>query len=284
MSITHRPARPRGRARRSPLAALALALACAAAPLHAADLPATPSAPTLAPAPAGTVPPDPLRSPSWDVMVRGFLSDHPVVFDDRVRVFLPTYAEDALNVPVQVDARALDGVTRILVVADLNPIPRLIEYRPVHAKPEISFRFKVEQSTPVRAAVLAGDGVWHVGGGWLTASGGGCTTPSLGTGSKQWSDVLGQVSARLWPRPDGGSRLRLRTMHPMDTGLAAGIPKFYIELITLTDDAGRELAQIEPWEPISENPMISIDLDTTGPVRIIGRDIQGNRITGWVTP
>jgi len=238
----------------------------------------------LAGAAAADIPADPLRSPSWDVMVRAFLSGAPVVFDERVKVFLPRAAEDALNVPVQVDARALDGVTRILVFADLNPIPHILEYRPVRARPEIAFRFKVEQSTPVRAAVLAGDGVWHVGGGWLTAAGGGCTTPSLGTGKQQWSDVLGQVSARLWARPDGGTRLRLRTMHPMDTGLAAGIPKFYIELITLTDDAGNELAQIEPWEPVSENPMISLDLDGDGPVRIIGRDIQGNRIAGRVTP
>lgn len=246
---------------------VALLLAALIAPLHATGLPD-----------------DPLRSPLWPDMARRLLASHPVVFDERVKVIMPASAEDALNVPVTVDASELEGVSEIIVFADLNPIPKIIEYLPLRARADFSFRFKVEQSTPVRAAVLTADKVWHVGGAWLTAAGGGCTTPSMASGAKIWQERFGEVAARLWPRDDGSSRLRLRVIHPMDTGLAARIPVFHIDYLSLRDDAGVELARLRTWEPVSENPVISVDLHHRGRVHIDGRDIQGNVIRGVVQP
>ena len=99
---------------------------------------------------------------------------------------------------------------------------------PLGVPARIGFRIKVQQSTPVRAAALTADGIWHLGGHLLEAAGGGCALPSVGSGDDDWSSRLGEVSGRLWNRQDG-SRLRFRTMHPMDTGLVPGIPAFYIE-------------------------------------------------------
>lgn len=239
---------------------------------------------SAASAQAEGLPDDPLRSPVWTDMARRFLADHPVVFDQRVKVIMPSSAEDALNVPVTVDASALGEVSAIVVFADLNPIPKIIEYLPTRARADFSFRFKVEQSTPVRAAVLTADKVWHVGGAWLTAAGGGCTTPSMASSTASWQERFGEVSARLWPRTDGSSRLRLRVIHPMDTGLAARIPVFHIDYLSLRNDAGVELARLRTWEPVSENPLISVDLQHQGRVHIDGRDIQGNLIRAVVTP
>jgi sulfur-oxidizing protein SoxY len=229
-------------------------------------------------------PADPLRSPAWDAMVARHLDGGTVVFDERVKVRMPPTAEDALAVPVEVQVEGIDNVQEIRLIADLNPIPLILSYLPTRAEPAISFRFKVEQSTPVRAAARTPDGVWHVGGGWLSAAGGGCTAPSYGTGEGLWRDQLNQVSGALWSREDGHSRLKLRVMHPMDTGLASGIPVFHIESLQVLDAKGRELAVVRTYEPVSENPVLSLDLKGRGPVRIVGRDIQGNRIDAKVAP
>jgi sulfur-oxidizing protein SoxY len=146
------------------IAGLALAMALSAAPA-AADLEATP---------------DPLRSVMWDDMRAVILGGGAVVFDQRVRVTAPVSAEDALNVPVMVDASSLDAeskVEEIVVFADMNPIPRILTYRPASAKPVIGLRLKLQQATPVRAAARTGDGVWHVGGVFVDAAGGGWGGP-----------------------------------------------------------------------------------------------------------
>lgn len=228
-------------------------------------------------------PVDPLRSPSWDAMVERHLDGGAYVFDPRVQVQMPASAEDPLSVPVEVRVRDLE-VEELRLIADLNPIPLILSYKPTHAEPFIAFRFKVEQSTPVRAAARTKDGVWHVGGAWLTASGGGCTAPSYGSGEGRWRDQLNQVSAGLWPRGEHESRLKLRVMHPMDTGLAAGIPVFHIESLQVLDAQNRELGFLKTYEPLSENPVLSLDLRNRGPVQILGRDIQGNRIAARVVP
>ena len=228
-------------------------------------------------------PTDPLRSPSWDAMVERHLDGGRYVFDERVQVQMPPTAEDPLSVPVEVRVRDLE-VEELRLIADLNPIPLILSYKPTRAEPFIAFRFKVEQSTPVRAAARTKDGVWHVGGAWLTASGGGCTAPSYGTGSGLWRDQLNTVNAGLWSRGEDASRLKLRVMHPMDTGLAAGIPVFHIESLQVLDAQNRELAFLKTYEPVSENPVLSLDLKTRGPVHIVGRDIQGNRIDAQVVP
>lgn len=227
---------------------------------------------------------DPLRSPSWDAMVARHLDGGTVVFDDRVQVRLPASAEDPMSVPVEARVEGLEGIEEIRLIADLNPLPLILSFRPIRADPFIAFRFKVEQSTPVRAAARTRDGVWHVGGGWLTASGGGCTAPSFGTGGGLWRDQLNQVSGGLWPRGEHASRLKLRVMHPMDTGLAPGIPVFHVESLSVVDEGGGELALVKTYEPVSENPVLSLDLHYRGPVNIVGRDIQGNRIAARVAP
>lgn len=73
-------------------------------------------------------------------------------------------------------------------------------------------------------------------------------------------------------------------MHPMDTGLAAGIPVFHIESLRVLDAKGQELALLKTYEPLSENPVLSFELKNRGPVRIEGRDIQGNLIEARVGP
>lgn len=231
---------------------------------------------------------DPLDSPRWEDMRREFFGAAPVRFDARITVTAPVNAEDPLNVPVSVDASALPDVREVVVFADFNPIVKVLSFEPAGAAPRLGFRLKLQQSSPVRAAARTGDGVWHVGGSWVRTSGGGCTLPSVGSASPLWQQHLNEVSARLWPGGGYGDRLRLRIVHPMDTGLAAGIPAFHIEELAVSDRGGKPLMRIRAHEPVAENPVLTLDLNKgaadAGPLRITGRDNNGNRIDARVLP
>lgn len=233
---------------------------------------------TIAGAQTGT---DPLDSPQWDYMHTAMLNDEPVVFDNRVTVMAPASAEDAMNVPISFRVEGLDDVKRVMVFADLNPIHKVLVYHPHRLRPALGFRIKIEQATPIRVAALTADGVWHVGGVWVDAAGGGCTAPSYGRTNGTWADTLGDVRYRRWPQSDGpDERLRLQVMHPMDTGLADGIPAFYIDELLISDATGAPYATLEIFEPVSENPYFTFDLDGTAGQQLTlnGRDINGNRI------
>lgn len=242
--------------------------------------------PGMAGAVAQTTPPaaDPLGSARWIDMKREFFRDARVEFDARVKVSAPDIAEDPLNVPVSVDASTLPGVEEVLVFADFNPIVKALRFMPASAQASLGFRLKLQQSTPVRAAARTADGVWHVGGTWVTTTGGGCTLPSTGSAAPEWQQRLNDVSGRVWPLLRGGERLRLRVIHPMDTGLAASIPIFHIEDLLVSDAAGRKLMEIQPYAPVAENPIFTIDLPAggSGPLRVSGRDNNGNRIQAEV--
>ena len=218
-------------------------------------------------------------------MVERFLHDGDIVFDERVVVMAPANAEDSLNVPVSVSVNDLSGIEEIFVFSDLNPISEILRFYPMQSKPYIAFRLKLQQGSPVRAAARTSDGVWHVGGVWVNTTGGGCTSPSMGTSTGSWTDSLGKVQARRWQRDNGIERLRIEIMHPMDTGLASGIPPFYIEKMEFTSADGEVLARLETYEPVSENPVLSMDLQTNGSsdvLSISGLDNNGNRINARI--
>ena len=210
------------------------------------------------------------------------LNNEEVVFDDRVIVTAPAFAEDAMNVPVSVEVEEIKDIENIIVFADLNPIQKILEFKPIDVKPYVSFRIKVEQATPLRAAVKTSAGIWHVGGRWLDAAGGGCTAPSHGMSTGEWHQSLMQVASRYWRDDDSPmNRLRLRIMHPMDTGLAPGIPEFYIEKFSLLNTEGKTLAYLQTYQPLSENPVFTFDLkksSSSDSLQLLGRDNNGNRL------
>lgn len=222
---------------------------------------------------------DPLGSVQWRAMVQLFLSEGRIEFDERVKVLAPAEAENSLLVPVLVDATALKKVQEVLVFADFNPLPLVLRFFPERALPVIGFDFKVQQATPVRAAVRTEDGVWHVGHAQVDAAGGGCTVASVGSGQSSWSSRLGEVSGALYREPEAGAlfqRLRFHIMHPMDTGLAPDVPVFHLTEIEVRDTAGSLLARIAPYEPVAENPVFSLEIPPAERVGIRGRDNNGN--------
>ncbi len=232
---------------------------------------------------------DPFGSMQWPELRREFLGNGKVVFDARVQVQGPAFAEDPMNVPISVSADGIENVEVITVIVDRNPIRKVLEYFPLASLPRVSFRFKLEQASPVRAAVKTRDGVWHVGGVWVESSGGGCTAASETRRDGSWARTLGEVNGRVFPHSpaaggDASSRLRLRVMHPMDTGLVGGIPAFYVNRLSLRDASGSELMRLNTFEPISENPVFSFDFPGAprGRLQLVGTDNNGNRIAGSI--
>jgi sulfur-oxidizing protein SoxY len=234
---------------------------------------------------------DPYQSHPWVDMRKEYLgATAKTVFDARVQVRGPAFAEDPMNVPITVSVTDLPGVDRILVLVDRNPIRKVLEYQPMDALPSVSFRFKLEQASPVRAAARTADGVWHIGGTLVDSAGGGCTVAGATRKDGSWAQTLGLVSARVFdatPVPGeassgapSGSRLRLKVMHPMDTGLVGGIPAFYVNRLSVRDERDRELLRLQTFEPVSENPVFSFDFPVkpAGTLRIVGTDNNGNRI------
>jgi sulfur-oxidizing protein SoxY len=252
------------------------------------------AAPLQAATPADPFEGDPYKSHQWVELKKEFLGAKArTVFDPRVKVQGPTFAEDPMNVPITVSTD-LAGVQRIVVLVDRNPIRKVLELQPMAAQPAVSFRFKLEQASPVRAAVQTADGVWHIGGTLVDSAGGGCTVAGVTRADGSWTQTLGQVSGRVFagggagasstPGGDAAARLRVRIMHPMDTGLVGGIPAFYVSRLSVRDAGDRELLRIHTFEPVSENPVFSFDFDRppAGPLRITGVDNNGNRINSRI--
>lgn len=224
---------------------------------------------------------DPMKSGMWDYHQKALLGDPETIrFDSRVQVVGPDTAEDSLNVPLLVDARGIADVERIVISADYGPIPHILTYFPGQAEPRIALRFKIDQATAIRASVRTTDGAWHVGSTYIDAAGGGCTAPAHAYASDDWEEKLGEVHGQIFA---ASGRARLIVDHPMDTGLADGIPVFVIQTLTLADPAGAELARIELHEPVNEDPAFTFYFDPARlpqALHVAGRDNNGNRIEG----
>ena len=224
---------------------------------------------------------DPLNSGNWTWTQTEILGNpEKIEFDDRVVIRAPEAAEDSFNVPVLVDATALGGVEQIVMLVDYGPIPKILTYWPGKAEAKVSFRFKIDQATPVRAAVKLEDGSWHIGSRVIDAGGGGCTAPAAAYASDDWEEQLGEVRGMLWP--DKG-RLRMVISHPMDTGLADGIPAFFIQDLEIKSSVGEQVARFELHEPVNEDPAFTLYFDKgrlDDKVTVRARDNNGNRIAG----
>ena len=221
---------------------------------------------------------DPVPSVMWAFYHKQMLGDAPFVFDERVKLLAPPFAEDARQVPLEIDARAFQGdVVRILAWAELNPLPKIVDFEPLQrVLPWLSIRIRIEQATPLRAAVQTRDGLWHVGSTLIDAAGGGCTAPSVVRTEPGWEEHVGEVLGGRYPRGDF-SRLRLQVAHPMDNGLVGGIPEFFLNQAQLRDRSGNTLASLELFPAVSENPSLGFDLLDQGATRLTLRDNNGNQ-------
>ncbi|MDE1914473.1 MAG: quinoprotein dehydrogenase-associated SoxYZ-like carrier [Sphingomonadales bacterium] len=195
----------------------------------------------------------------WTYHAKTVFGEDRVSFDPRVKLSMPDLAENQHCFPVALDAREIGDVRRMVIMADLNPIPLAVDYRPLAGAPYLATRIKLDQRTPVRGAVQRADGSWLVHGGWMDAAGGGCSAPPASRVKGDWAQHLGEMRGAAWPTgPDGTARTRILIRHPMDTGFVPGIPTYNIETLSLTSSTGTVLGEMDIWASVSEDPAFTI--------------------------
>ena len=226
---------------------------------------------------------DPLDSFMWELYQDRYLSNAPVHFDSRVKITAPDFAEDSGQVPVEIDARHLNGkFEKMLLWVELNPIPMVFEYNPgTQGLAKVGLNIRLEQGSPVRVALLS-QGVWHVGSTFIDGAGGGCSTPGIANSGKNWSKDFGQVRGRRFPAKQG-SRLRFLIIHPMESGLLPSEIPFYIEELKISSK-GETVADMKWHASISENPVLTIEMkgDERTPYKMKARDNNANLLESQI--
>lgn len=223
------------------------------------------------------LPADPLQSPMWDFVAERMFGEGAVVrFDNRLKVSMPGIAENQRSFPVSVDGRGIEGIQRIMLFADLNPIQQAVDYRLGAAEPYLATRIKLDQRTPVRGAAQLADDSWIVSGSWIDAAGGGCSAPPVSRVKGDWSQHLGEVRGRAWTEA-GNTRLRLAMRHPMDTGFVDNIATYHIDELKLATAAGQDVGTIKMLASVSEDPVITVmpKTESGDTLMLTGRDTNG---------
>jgi sulfur-oxidizing protein SoxY len=219
----------------------------------------------------------PYDSETWQDVLDLEFEGADVVYDDSLYLVVPEQVEEAFSVPVVMNFTETPfDIAEIALIAENNPFPMVARVYPQRPMNAIGFNIRLEMSTPVRAAVMDRDGVWHVVSEEVRVmTPGGCSA----AGGGMMADA-GGISTRQFVRADGDSRLKVRITHPMHTGLVVdaygdAIPEHYIKNITIRDDRG-DLAKMLLWASVSADPVFMFELpDTQQSVRIDAEDTSG---------
>jgi sulfur-oxidizing protein SoxY len=93
------------------------------------------------------------------------------------------------------------------------------------------------------------------------------------------------VSGRQWTEGPNAGRLRLRISAPDGHRPGGGHAGLHLEEINFTDAAGQRLMRVETFEPVSENPVFTLQRGAlAGPVEARGRDNNGNAFDARIAP
>jgi len=220
---------------------------------------------------------DPFGSAVWADLVDTELAGMRVVYDNSLFLAIPERVEDAHNVPVLIKlTKALGPITEIALFAENNPIQTALRVYPHRPLQSVGFNIRLEQSTPVRAAVLDAEGVWYVASRRVSvAVPGGCSEVSPGVVSD-----IGEIAVKQFDRAGGSSRLKVKINHPMHTGLASDedgetIPAYYVEKVAIEDARG-PIADLVTWAALSSDPVFTLDIpERQQSVRVSATDSSG---------
>ena len=219
---------------------------------------------------------NPVESPTFDDILKEIIKDDKYIFDDKnINVQVPLFADNPVQVPIFVDAKAIKNAKRMVIFTDLNPISKVIDMDLQNLLPIVSLNIKVAQETPIRALVLDDKGLWHIGSNNIKSFGGGCSVSSVSSTDTNFDKLLGKVKGNVFKNPDS-IRLKASIFHPMETGLVFGNSEFYINKITIKAD-DKVLALVDAYSTISENPRFIFEtLLQSEDYKIEFFDIDGN--------
>lgn len=222
---------------------------------------------------------NPVESPTFDDILKEIIQNEKYIFDDKnINIQVPLFADNPVQVPISVDAKAIKNAKKLIIFTDLNPIPKVVDMDLINLLPIVSLNIKVAQETPIRALVLDDKGLWHIGSNNIKSFGGGCSVSSVASSDTNFDKLLGKAKGNIF-KTDGIYRLKTSIFHPMETGLVFGNSEFYINKITIKAD-NQILAKIDAYSSISENPRFIFEtLVESKNYKIEFSDIDGNDFT-----
>lgn len=222
---------------------------------------------------------NPVASPTFDDILKEIINNEKYIFDDKnIKIKVPTFADNPIQVPIFVDAKAIKNAKRLIIFADLNPIPKIIDMDLKNLLALISLNIKVAQETPIRALVLDENNLWHIGSNNIKSFGGGCSVSSVSSSNTDFEKLLGKTKGNVF-KTDDVYRLKASIFHPMETGLIFGNSEFYINKIIIKAEE-KVLANILTYSAISENPRFIFEtLIKSDDYKIEFTDIDGNEFS-----
>ena len=137
---------------------------------------------------------NPVESPTFDDILKRIIQDDKYIFDDKnINIKVPLFADNPVQVPIFVDAKAIKIASRLILFADLKPIEKIIDMDLVNLLPIVSLNIKVAQETPIRTLILDDKGLWHIGSNNIKSFGGGCSVSSVASTDTNFDKLLGNA-------------------------------------------------------------------------------------------
>tara|TARA_R110002033_G_scaffold9971_1_gene32602 strand:+ start:79383 stop:80123 length:741 start_codon:yes stop_codon:yes gene_type:complete len=196
---------------------------------------------------------NPISSPTFRDIIKDTIKGEKYIFDDKnIIVDVPKFADNPIQAPIFIDAKKIKNAKRMIVFADLNPIPIIVDMKLTDLLPIISLNIKVAQETPLRALVQDDKGIWHIGSADIKSFGGGCSVASVSSSDTNFDKYLGKAKGEIFEKDDI-TRIKTSIFHPMETGLVFGNSAFYINKIFIFSK-DKKLSDITSSSAISENP------------------------------
>ncbi len=197
---------------------------------------------------------NPIPSPTFDDILKDIIKNEKYIFDDEnIEIKVPSFADNPIQVPIFVNAKKIKDAKRMILFADLNPIPKIIDMDLKAIYPLVSLNIKVAQETPIRALILDDKNVWHIASNNIKSFGGGCSVSSVNSSNTDFEKLLGKIKSEVFEVEKDTYRIKSSIFHPMETGLIFGNPEFYINKIVLKDNTNI-LSSMNLFSAISENP------------------------------
>ena len=181
---------------------------------------------------------NPIPSPTFDDILKDIIKNDKYIFDDEnIEIKVPSFADNPIQVPIFVNAKKIKDAKRMILFADLNPIPKIIDMDLKAIYPIVSLNIKVAQETPLRALILVDKNVWHIASNNIKSFGGGCSVASVTSSNTDFGKLLGKIKSEVFELEKDTYRIKSSIFHPMETGLIFGNPEFYINKIVLKDNS-----------------------------------------------
>ena len=227
---------------------------------------------------------DPENSEIWPELSRVFLGEKSLIhFENKVRIIMQDHIEEPHEVPLIVKLpKNLHNFKEFILLIENNPIQQVIRITPHRPIESIGMNVRLEDDSPVRAAIKDTNGIWHVGSKMVfVSSPGGCSSPACDPVTEICDPgEIGKLALKQYDREAGAGRLKIKIIHPMDTGFVSSpegemIPEYFIDSI-FVDDIDGPIAELETYAALSADPVILIDLPEQGQsIRVKVQDSHG---------